>query len=99
VAGKRARRHPQRTCVGCHRIMPKRELTRIVRKPDGEITIDPTGKVSGRGAYLCGNRECWLKALKHKGLERALKVPLTRQQRETIEAFAAELPDVSQVGV
>ena len=81
--------------MGCHRIMPKRELTRIVRRPDGEVTIDPTGKVFGRGAYLCSNRKCWLEALKHRSLERALKVALTAQQYETIEAYASQLPDVN----
>ena len=74
--------------------MPKRELTRIVRRPAGEVTIDPTGKVSGRGAYLCGNKQCWLEALKHRSLERALKVALTARQYETIEAYGSQLPDV-----
>ena len=78
--------------------MPKRELTRIVRRPDGEVAIDPTGKVSGRGAYLCSNKKCWLQALEHRSLERALNVALTAQQHETIEAHASQLPDVNSEG-
>jgi len=73
----------------------KRELIRIVRKPDGGIAIDRTGKVSGRGAYLCSNRECWIEALEHKCVERALKVTLNAQQYETLESYASQLPDVN----
>jgi len=78
--------------------MPKRELTRIVRKPNGEVAIDPTGKVSGRGAYLCSNKKCWLEALENRSLERALKVALTAQQHEAIEAHACQLPDANSEG-
>ncbi|HUV95578.1 MAG TPA: YlxR family protein [Anaerolineae bacterium] len=98
MAKRRARRQPQRTCVGCRHVMPKRELTRIVRKPDGEVAIDSTGKVSGRGAYLCSNRKCWIEALKHRSLERALNVALTAQQHQAIEAYASQLPDVNSEG-
>ena len=72
--------------------MPKRELTRIVRRPNGEVTIDPTGKISGRGAYLCRDRRCWLEALKHRSLERALRVTLTVEQ---YEAIASQLPEAN----
>lgn len=66
-----------------------------MRRPDGEVTIDPTGKISGRGAYLCSDRECWFEALKHGALDRALKVTLTPQQHEAIEAYASRLSDVN----
>ena len=98
VAKKRLRKRPQRTCVGCRHVMPKRELTRVVRRPDGEVTIDPTGKVSGRGAYLCSNRKCWSEALRRRALERALKVTLTAQQCEAIEAYASRLSGVNSEG-
>ena len=78
--------------------MPKRELTRIVRRPDGEVTIDLTGKISGRGAYLCSDKKCWLEALEHRRLEHALKVALTTQQHEAIETYASQLPDINSEG-
>ena len=49
---------PLRKCIGCGEMKPKRELTRIVRSPDGVISLDPVGKAPGRGAYLCANTEC-----------------------------------------
>jgi len=70
------KRVPMRTCVGCRRTAPKRELLRVVRTPDGEVEVDLTGKKSGRGAYLCGDPAC-LEATRKKGiLARALKVEI-----------------------
>lgn len=60
-------------CIGCRTLMDKRDLKRIVRTPEGEIKIDATGKMAGRGAYICGNEECLKKAIKNKSLERAFK--------------------------
>ena len=67
---------PQRLCVGCREMKDKRELIRVVKTPNDEICIDPTGKMSGRGAYVCRNVECLEKALKHKGLEKSLKTSI-----------------------
>lgn len=64
---------PQRLCVGCQEMKNKRELLRIVRTPEDQIVLDTTGKKSGRGAYICQNEQCLLKAFKEKRLERALK--------------------------
>ncbi|EIW18531.1 MULTISPECIES: RNase P modulator RnpM [Pelosinus] len=64
---------PQRMCVGCQEMKNKKELLRIVRTPDDDVILDPTGKKSGRGAYLCCNEQCLAKAFKEKRLERALK--------------------------
>lgn len=64
---------PQRKCVGCQTIRGKKELIRIVRTPTGEILIDPTGKKPGRGAYLCPDEQCLVKAVKEKRLEKALE--------------------------
>ena len=64
---------PLRRCVGCGEMKPKKELLRIVRSPDGEIGFDPTGKKSGRGAYLCAGPECLKKAQKGKKLEKAFE--------------------------
>lgn len=68
---------PQRMCVGCREKRGKKELIRIVRTPDAEVIIDPTGKKAGRGAYICPQIECLRKAVKNKGLERALTVTIT----------------------
>lgn len=58
--------------MGCNEMKPKKELIRAVKSPDGEISLDLTGKKSGRGAYICPDKECFLKARKAKRLERAL---------------------------
>lgn len=64
---------PQRQCTGCGESKPKRELIRVVRSPEGEISIDFTGKKAGRGAYLCPSDKCLKKALKTKKLSRSLE--------------------------
>lgn len=70
--GPRPRKVPMRTCVGCRSVRPKRELVRIVRGPDGTVSVDATGKRPGRGAYICPTSECLEKARKGRQLERAL---------------------------
>lgn len=64
---------PQRKCVGCNEMKDKKDLFRIVRSPEGEISLDLTGKKNGRGAYVCPNPECITKAVKEERLERALE--------------------------
>jgi len=65
------RKIPLRMCTGCGEHKPKRELVRVVKSPEGEISLDLTGKKSGRGAYVCNNLECLQKARKSRRLERA----------------------------
>lgn len=67
------KRIPQRKCTGCGKTAPKNELIRVVRSPEGEITIDFTGKKSGRGAYICHNGKCLNLAIKSKRLEKNLE--------------------------
>jgi predicted RNA-binding protein YlxR (DUF448 family) len=69
----RARKIPQRMCVGCREMKNKKELIRIVRTPDETILVDPTGKKSGRGAYICPNVECFNLAVKGKRIAKALE--------------------------
>lgn len=64
---------PQRTCAGCNIKKDKRDFIRIVKNKNGEISIDKTGKMPGRGAYLCDNVECLEKAIKTKRIERAFE--------------------------
>ena len=70
------RKIPLRMCVGCREMKPKKELIRAVRSPEGEVTLDPTGKKAGRGAYVCMNADCLKRALKQKQLDRALETQL-----------------------
>ena len=84
----RPRRVPQRTSVGCRTVQGKRELIRIVRTPDGDVIVDPTGKKNGRGAYVHKSQECFELALKRGGLERGLNVKLTPETRQTLEETA-----------
>lgn len=91
---KGRRKHiPQRTCVGCREVLPKRSLIRIV-KHDDAVQVDPTGKLAGRGAYLHDRRSCWEKGLKGS-LAHALKGELTEEDRERLLAYMASLPEES----
>ena len=79
---------PMRMCTGCGEMFDKRTLVRVVKSPDGEISLDLTGKKSGRGAYVCPSEQCLKKAVKSKALERALEAPVTA---ETHELLASEI--------
>ncbi len=79
---------PMRKCLGCNEMKPKRELVRVVKSPEGEISIDLIGKKSGRGAYICPDKKCFDKARKGKRFERALE---TQIPEEIYEAMAGEL--------
>lgn len=75
---------PMRMCVGCRRMYPKRELVRVVCSPEGVISMDLKGKVSGRGAYVCKNMECLKKAVKIKALDRAFDKKLPPELIDTL---------------
>ena len=90
-AAQRVKHIPQRTCVGCRTVMPKRQLIRIVRSPDG-VQVDSTGKLAGRGAYLHDRRSCWERGLKGT-LARALKTELADEERERLQAYLETLPE------
>lgn len=86
------RKVPLRTCVACRAVRPKRDLVRVVRTPDGAVRIDPTGKMSGRGASLCPRSECFEAATKTGALARSLQVGLDTQQIERLRVEFARLP-------
>ncbi|MCB0135410.1 MAG: YlxR family protein [Caldilineaceae bacterium] len=89
------RRHvPQRTCVTCRRTDSKRTLVRIVRTKEQGVLVDPTGKLAGRGAYLCADQACWTKALKIGALNRALKTTLTEDEVAALRVYASSLPEL-----
>ena len=70
---------PQRQCMGCRERKAKRELIRVVRTPEGAVTLDFGGKMNGRGAYLCTNPECLKKAIRAKALDRSLEVEIPEE--------------------
>ena len=79
------RKIPLRHCLGCNESKPKKELVRVVRSPEGEISLDLVGKKPGRGAYLCPSAQCLAKARKAKRLERALDTQIPPEGYESIE--------------
>jgi len=76
---------PMRQCLGCREMKMKKELVRVVRSPEGEISIDHRGKKSGRGAYVCRDKACLAKARKTKALERALETPISAEVYDVLE--------------
>lgn len=86
----RPRALPQRTCVACGTTTNKRELVRIVRTSEA-VAADPTGKLAGRGAYICHQAECWEQAIKKGRLARSLKTTLTEQDTSALRIYAATL--------
>lgn len=79
---------PMRQCLGCREMRPKRELLRVVRSPEGAVTLDLKGKASGRGAYVCPNVECLKRAIKTKALSRAFD---TEIPQAVYDALLAEM--------
>jgi len=70
---------PMRQCMGCRERRPKKEMIRVVRSPEGEVSLDFHGKKNGRGAYVCPNMECLKKAIRSKALDRSLEVSIPEE--------------------
>lgn len=85
----RTRKVPMRTCVTCGQMRPKRELVRVVRTPAGDVKTDATGKLSGRGAYVCPTPACAGVALREHRLEHALEVPMPEALGDELERAIA----------
>ena len=79
---------PQRQCLGCREMKPKPELIRVVRSPEGAVSLDFKGKAPGRGAYICPNAECLKKAIRSKALDRNLEVTVPP---EVLEQLSLEM--------
>ena len=77
---------PMRQCLGCREMKPKRELIRVVRSPEGAISIDLRGKANGRGAYICPDTQCLKKAIRAQALARALEVEIPQEIYDTLLA-------------
>lgn len=76
---------PMRQCVGCGEMKSKKEMMRVVKTAEGSIVLDVTGKMNGRGAYLCQTMECLKKAGKNKGIERSLKRAIAAEVYDNLE--------------
>ena len=79
---------PMRQCIGCREMKSKKEMTRVIRTPEGEILIDATGKKNGRGAYICSDPDCLKKAVKTNALSRAFGITVPE---ETLNDLVEEL--------
>ena len=76
---------PLRMCLGCNEMKPKNELIRVVKDPEGNISLDSTGKKNGRGAYICRSKACLEKAIKSKRIERSFSVAIPPEIYESLE--------------
>ena len=90
MEGQRKRKIPMRQCLGCNEHKPKNELLRVVRDPEGNISLDFTGKKSGRGAYICKSAKCLKKAAKSRRIDKNLECSVPdevyeRMERELLE--------------
>ncbi len=88
MENKKAKKVPERKCLGCMQTFPKRELIRVVRTPEGNVEIDLSGKKSGRGAYICKDKSCLKRAIKAKRIQSNLEVEISD---ELYEALAQEI--------
>ena len=85
---------PMRQCVGCREMKEKKSLIRLVKPPEGPVSLDFKGKLPGRGAYVCPNPECLKRARKSRALERAFSAPLPPEVWEGLESQMREVePD------
>lgn len=91
----RVKHIPQRTCVVCRNVQAKRGLIRLVRTSEG-LQVDPSGKMAGRGAYLCENPTCWDKAAQSEVLNRALRMTITDEDRNRLRIYSAEIAEKVQ---
>lgn len=80
----KTRKTPMRKCTGCQEVKDKRELIRVVRDPEGKVSLDRSGRKAGRGAYLCDDPSCLERAIKTKAIARSLEVEITAELYETL---------------
>lgn len=93
----KARKTPLRTCIGCGTGSDKKALVRIVRTPEGDVTVDPTGKANGRGAYICASTDCFDAALRRRRLDSALRVRLNEEELDRLRReFDSAISALSQ---
>jgi len=83
------KRIPQRTCISCRKTGGKRELIRLVNVSEAGVEVDPTGKKSGRGAYLCPHQTCWDNALKTGSLAKTLRTNISSDNKTRLQNYSA----------
>ena len=89
---------PQRQCVGCREMRDKKALLRVVKSPEGEVSLDFKGKKPGRGAYVCPDAACLKRARKTRALERALSVQIPPEVYDTMETEIRAATDAPSEG-
>ena len=82
---------PLRKCTGCNEVKNKKDMIRVIRDKEGNISMDATGRKNGRGAYICQDAKCLEKAMKSKGLERTLKAKVPEEVYEQLKAELGEI--------
>ena len=92
------RKTPLRQCLGCRVMKPKRELIRVVRSPEGEISLDLKGKKSGRGAYVCPDADCLKRAEKSRALSRALSITIPQDIMDELHKQITEAAEALPAG-
>ena len=83
----KVRHVPERSCAACDHKLPKRDLIRIVKTPEGAVTVDPNSRSAGRGAYLCRQPDCWHRGIEKGGLERSLRLEISAQDKASLLDF------------
>ncbi len=90
------KKRPERMCVACREMKDKRNLIRLVRTPEGEIRIDDSGKMAGRGAYICRTPACLKKAAKGKIMEKALKTKIPAEIWQQLSLAEPTAPEITE---
>lgn len=86
---KRPKHIPERLCISCRTSTPKRGLIRLVRSTDGRVVVDTTGKLNGRGAYVCASQRCWQHLIERNTLANALRLSsIAEEDRAILASFA-----------
>lgn len=88
---KKSKKIPTRMCVGCREKKPKEKLIRIVKTPQGEIKLDESGKMNGRGVYLCKDENCFNLAFKKNRLQKSLRAQIKEEEKEGIKMTCLEM--------
>ncbi len=94
----RTKRPVLRRCAACGEQSPKGQLVRIVRTPQGKVQVDPSGKVSGRGAYLCANPQCWNRGITKNRLDNVLRSTISKDDKENLQSYFREKTELALAG-
>ena len=94
----RTKRPVLRRCAACGEQSHKGQLVRIVRTPQGKVHVDPTGKVSGRGAYLCANPQCWDRGIAKNRLDNVLRSTIDKEDKESLQSYFRKRNELALAG-